>query len=455
MFNSLMSRSLKRSLRNENRFNGNNRLWGAFRLFSSNVDSDNIADTIISSYHPKDVKLCLKTLKTLISLPSIESANSVLLSISFRSKNESKLFLTWLQKTISDVNDVPPFPQLRKITSRKKRTSNLLNSCRACFDIANSSQSEKERNIAFDRIESLLLDIADILPERLVSDVAALLRQYNVELQISPDLQSKLTEELLKKLIDLSQIYFDMVLSLLTAVGITESKGQHFSLLRTKALKGQKQRLQDKSSISVCILRLIEKIPEWNEKKEKALLLSSNKNEIISTLNSLHSRHFDKVVDNEEDDYGVDDNEDNELEATTVDYRFSRVKNVVQHRWGYYLHCLVASVQHRELSPLDKWLLEEEKRLLQSDSPSSETSVHERSTDCNQSNLESSLFLTPPANPSKKGLSNFVAVDEVRIKNEFDEPYLFRDIQVLAPETRDQSAVSDVVNDTETAEKLR
>ena len=186
------------------------------RLFASSINSTKIGELIVNNYHPKDTKLCLKTLKTLVSLRSKEAVNSALLSVSFRSKNETKMFLSWLQSVITNVQEIPAFPSVRKLTSRKKKTLNLVDTCKAYITVRESLRSDSDRDIDYNDIESLVLDIADNIPERLVLDVAAILRQYNFELQQTPELKTELSAELVKKLIDSSSIYFDVMLSLMT-----------------------------------------------------------------------------------------------------------------------------------------------------------------------------------------------------------------------------------------------
>lgn len=386
---------------------------------------------------------------------SKEAANSALLSVSFRSKNESKVFLQWLQKIVANVKDIPSFPPVRKLTSRKRKTLNLLDSCRAYLMIRESIRDENDKEIDFNDIESLILDIADNIPERLVLDVSAILRQYNYEIQQAPDKKEELSGELLKKLTDSSSLYFDMMFSLMCALDILEIKGQQRSMLQTKAAKIQKQRVNDMSSFSVYLLRLMENIEAWDEAKAKALKNKLNKD--AKAEGGRDDDHDSSERDDGSSDISVKDDNDDKI---------SRVKNMIQHQWGWSLHCLFVSVQNKELSPLDQWLLEEEKRILAAAgntggeesaagdyAESVQSSVTSSSTDS-----ESSLLLSASA-AAKPSISNtlttFIANDDRHSLSDFDEPYYFKDINTSSVDSRDQSSLEDIAQDRDMIEKLK
>jgi hypothetical protein len=429
------------------------RTGGLTRQLFSSCDSTKIADIIVNNYHPKDTKLCLKTLKTLVSIRSKEAANSALLSVSFRSKNETKMFLTWIQSVVANVQEIPAFPMVRKLTSRKKKALNLSDSCRSYIIVRESLRTENDREIDFGDIEALILDIADNIPERLVLDVSAILRQYCFELQQSPELKAELSDELLKKLIDSSSIYFDVVFSLITALDIVDGKGRQFGMLRTKATKIQKQRINDTTSFSVNLLRLIENIEGWNEAKAAKLLLHNNNHNSVRPV----------ISDEENDDISDDVESDHDHEEGKI----SRVKNLIQHQWGWSLHCLYVTVNNKDISPLDQWLLDEEARLLSADtdteSESESPSVESASVSALPSERDTSstsLLLTPPPphplqRTSGEATTTFVSGDDRHSSSDFDEPYFFQDIKTAVAETRDQNSLEDIANDRDMAEKLR
>lgn len=473
------------------------------RLFSVSFDSTKIAETIVNNYHPSDTKVCLKTLKTLGSLRSKETAKSALSSVSFRSKNERKVFLTWLQSVVSNVNGIPPFPTVKKLTSRKKKTSNLLDSCRAYLMV----RDKDDRDIDLNDIEALILDIADNIPERLVFDVSAMLRKYTFDLQEEKALESRtraagagaaatstatasLTDVFLQDLVSMSSIYFDVLLSLVLALDIVENKGRQYAALRSQAAKLQKQRINDTSSFSVFLERVVANIEAWQLAKSKALLENNINN---NSNNSSEKKGTDIHTENDNADIHHDHNDHHggRYNSDGDGNKISRVKHMSSHQWGWSLHCLRVSVSTKQASPLEQWLLDEEARMLSPPSPespspesaspeSASTSAsaahsHSHSDSLSRSNAASlpvpatsapGLSLctldtdrvmddTEPRSRGGEGggggggrsagqrdsMTTFVTPDDddEHTSADFDEPYRFQDIYTLVAETRDQN----------------
>lgn len=429
------------------------------RLFSSAFDYAKVGEIVVTNYHPKDSKLCLKTLKTLVSMSSKEAATSALSSAAFRSKTESRVFFTWLQSVISNAKDIPQLPHVRKLISRKKKTQNLLESCRMYLKIRESLKSATDRVIDFNKIESLILDTADNIPERLVFDVSAILRQYCIELEQSPEKHDMLSTELMKRLADSSSIYFDVLISLVAALDIVDGRGKLFVVFRTKAAKIQKQRVQDMANFSMNLLRLVDSIEMWDKK--------------LNNSSNMHSRGEDDQEGQEHDD---NDEEYSSAEGDDTERKIGRVRKISTHMWGWSLHCLLVSVKAKELSPLDMWLLKEEKRVLSEASAGDETVVApgdfvfesaksqclpaSASTPTNNTTSGSSLLLTPPSvaplltvSP-QDAITSFVFNDDRQYNSDFDETYMFREIYTATLETRDQNTLEDIAADRDMLEKL-
>ena len=390
------------------------------RLISSSFDPVNIADIIVTSYHPSDTKVCLKTLKTVGSLTSKEAARSALGSVSFRSKNERKMFFTWLQNVVSNTTEIPNFPTVRKLTSRKKRTNNLLESCRSYLMVR--GDNEGERGIVVDDIESLILDIADNIPERLVLDVSALLRKYTFELhEVSLESKIDLKEVFLKELIDISSIYFDVLFSLVLALDIVPDKGRQYASLRKQAAKFQKQRINDTASYSLYLERLIANTEAWKRAKKK-----------IAASGPLDDEGKKGVNISDDDDNNNDDSYP----------KISRAKNVNAHQWGWSLHSLHVSVNNKELSPLDQWLFEEEKRLLLATPIDTDTSFSDSPSSSFSALTNASTLKSDSDNGGHVDVTtSFITPDEddQHTSPDFDEPHRFRDIHTLVADTRDQN----------------
>jgi hypothetical protein len=195
-----------------------------------------------------------------------------------------------------------------------------------------------------------------------------------------------------------------------------------------------------------------------------------------------NSNPFTNDEDHEDDD--GEDEPDSSVEYVSASNgaggnERSRVKNLLQHQWGWSLHCLYVSVNSRELSPLDKWLLEEEKRILKVESvpgndagagagadPANSTPFTTATTAAGHEHehgrehgADRSLILAPPiAVPMKRisgeATTTFIARDNTHSDPDFDEPYFFKDVCTSTAETRDQSSLEDIAMDRDMVDKL-
>lgn len=373
-----------------------------FRAHSSLVSttSEEMASTVIEKYHPKDAKLCSKTLKTIsCSFQTKSMVHASLASVSFRSKNELNTFFKWLKHSLDNADNISSFPVARKLLSERKKKEIFLESCRVFVAAQNISRAA---NNFISDIDTSLLNIVDVLPERLVLDISAVLRRSSAELSLYPQSSDTLNSEVLKKIIETSSIHFDKILDLIVALGFVRSGEREHSLLRTKALRIQKERVKLETNLSVHFLRLMENAKEWES-------------------------------------------------SDTGNEKISRVDKLSLHQWGWSLHCLPVVVNSNAKSPLDAWLLEEESRILLGKSSSSVFTAEEAG------NLEDEGLLLAPTKPALKTkvTSAFIPERVPGLSPDFDEPFEFQDIVTWTPEARNQSSLDAIAKDLDMHEKLK